>query len=112
MSRSRVSRLCRGLDGKVAELRGADLSTGEWPYLWLDAAYVPCREAGAPRSAALVTVVACSSSARRRVVGIECIDTEFYLSWRGFLLSLRARGLSGVSLVVSDAHEGFVRAVR
>ena len=42
----------------------------------------------------------------------ECIDTESYLSWRGFLLSLRPRGLSGVRLVVSDAHEGLVRAVR
>lgn len=45
-------------------------------------------------------------------MGIECIDTESYLSWRGFLLSLRSRGLSGVRLVVSDAHEGLVRAVR
>ncbi|WP_455137787.1 IS256 family transposase [Thermophilibacter sp.] len=112
MSRSRVSRLCEGLDGEVAELRGADLSAEAWPYLWLDATYVPCREAGAPRSVALVTAVACSSAARRRVVGIECIDTESYLSWRGFLLSLRARGLSGVRLVTSDAHEGLVRAVR
>ncbi len=112
MSRSRVSRLCEGLDGEVSEMRGADLSSGEWPYLWLDATYVPCREAGAPRSVALVTAVACSSSARRRVVGVECIATESYLSWRAFLLSLRARGLSGVRLVTSDAHEGLVRAVR
>lgn len=112
MSRSRVSRLCEGLDGEVAEMRRADLSSDRWPYLWLDATYVPCREAGAPRSVALVTAVACSGSARRRVVGVECIDTESYLSWRGFLLSLRARGLSGVELVTSDAHEGLVRAVR
>ncbi|MBM6953897.1 transposase [Enorma phocaeensis] len=60
----------------------------------------------------IVTAVACSGSARRRVVGVECIDTESYLSWRGFLLSLRERGLSGVRLVTSDAHEGLVRAVR
>lgn len=112
MSRSRVSRLCASLDAEVSELRGADLSYDGWPYLWIDATYVPCREAGAPRSVALVTAVACSSSARRRVVGVECVDTESYLSWRGFLLSLRARGLSGVALVTSDAHEGLVRAVR
>ena len=112
MSRSRVSRLCAGLDAEVAEMRGADMSSEEWPYLWLDATYVPCREAGAPRSVALVTAVACSGFARRRVVGVECIDTESYLSWRGFLLSLRARGLSGVQLVTSDAHEGLARAVR
>lgn len=112
MSRSRVSRLCASLDAEVAEMRGCDLSTEEWPYLWLDATYVPCREAGAPRSVALVAAVACSASARRRVVGIECIDAESYLSWRGFLLSLRARGMSGVRLVVSDAHAGLARAVR
>ena len=67
MSRSRVSRLCAGLDAEVAEMRSADLSAEPWPYLWLDATYVPCREAGAARSAALVTAVACSLSGRRRV---------------------------------------------
>ena len=112
MSRSRVSRLCASLDEEVEELRRGDLSAEEWPYLWVDATYVPCREAGAPRSVALVTAVACSRSARRRVVGVESVDTESYLSWRGFLLSLRERGLSGVELVTSDAHSGLVRAVR
>lgn len=112
MSRSRVSRLCSSLDAEVSELRGCDLSAEEWPYLWLDATYVPCREAGAPRSVALVTAVACSRSARRRVVGIERVDAESHLSWRDFLLGLRRRGLSGVRLVTSDAHEGLVRAMR
>ena len=112
MGRSRVSRLCAGLDEEVAELRGCDLSAGPWPYLWLDATYVPCREAGAARSTALVTAVACSLSGRRRVVGLECVDAESYLSWRDFLLGLRRRGLSGVRLVTSDAHEGLARAVR
>lgn len=112
MGRSRVSRLCAGLDEEVAELRGCDLSAAPWPYLWLDATYVPCREAGAARSTALVTAVACSLSGRRRVVGLECVDAESYLSWRDFLLGLRRRGLSGVRLVTSDAHEGLARAVR
>lgn len=112
MSRSRVSRLCASLDGEVSELRGADLSGVPCRYLWLDATYVPCREAGAPRSVALVTAVACDASARRRVVGIERVDCESYLSWRDFLLSLRARGLEGAGLVVSDSHVGLVRAVR
>ncbi|MDD6565698.1 MAG: IS256 family transposase [Parafannyhessea umbonata] len=112
MSRGRVSRLCASLDEEVSELRGCDLSGSEWPYLWLDATYVPCREAGAARSTALVTAVACDLSATRRVVGVERVDAESYRSWRDFLLSLRRRGLSGVRLVVSDAHEGLVRAVR
>ena len=112
MSRSRVSRLCAPLDAEVSEMRSRDLSGSEWPYLWLDATYCHCREAGAARSTALVIAVACDSSAHRRVVGLERVDTESYLSWRDFLLSLRRRGLSGVRLVVSDAHEGLVRAVR
>ena len=107
MSRSRVSRLCAGLDEEVSEMRSADLSAEPWPYLWLDATYVPCREAGAARSTALVTAVACSLSGRRRVVGLECVDAESYLSWRDFLLGLRRRGLSGVRLVTSDATRGW-----
>ena len=112
MSRSRVSRLCASLDAEVDEMRGADLAWAGWPYLGLAATYGPCREAGAARSTALVTAVACDSRARRRVVGVEAVDAESYQSWRSFLLSLRARGLSGVRLVVSDAHAGLARAVR
>lgn len=116
MSRSRVSRLASALDEQVAQLRGGDLSDGPWPYLWLDATYVPCREAGAARSCAVVVAVAAGvgpdGRSRRRVVGLSCIDTESYVAWRDFLVSLRRRGLSGVLLVTSDAHEGLVRAVR
>lgn len=111
MGRSRVSRLCEALDGEVAALRSAPLWGSEWPYLWLDATYVPCREAGRTGRAALVTAVAASREGARRVVGLECVDAESYLSWRSFLLSLRGRGLAGVELVVSDAHEGLARAV-
>ena len=112
MSRSRVSRLCASLDAEVSELRSRDLSGSEWPYLWLDATYAPCREAGAARSVGLAVAVACDRSGARRVVGLARVDTESYVSWRDFLLSLRSRGLSGVRLVVSDAHGGLARAVR
>ena len=111
MGRSRVSRLCEGLDAEVGAMRAAPLGSTEWPYLWLDATYVPCREAGRPRRVALVTAVAAGRDGSRRVVGLECVDTESHLSWRSFLLSLRSRGLSGVELVTSDAHEGLVRAI-
>lgn len=116
MSRSRVSRLAAALDEQVAQLREGDLSAHPWPYLWLDATYVPCREAGAARSFAVVVALAagCADAgpAERRVVGLACIDVESYPAWREFLLSLRRRGLSGVRLVTSDAHEGLVRAIR
>ena len=61
-------------------MRGADLSWAEWPYLWLDATYVPCREAGAARSTAPATAVARDSRARRRAVGVEAVDAESYLN--------------------------------
>lgn len=112
LSRSRVSRLCEGLDAEVAEMCERDLSFIEWPYLWLDATYVPCREAGAARSTAIVTAVACNLSGKRSVVGMGCVDAESYASWRDFLLSLRKRGMSGVQLVISDAHTGLQRAIK
>jgi len=112
MSRSRVSRLAGSLDEQVEALCRQDLSATSWPYLWLDATYVSCREAGAARSLAVVVAVAASAEGRRRVVGLSVLDVESYASWRGFLLSLRARGLSGVELVTSDDHAGLVRAIR
>lgn len=111
MSRSRVSRLCAPLDAEVRELREGQLSSVGRPYLWLDATYVPVREGGRVRRLALVTAVAAARDGSRAVVGLECVDTESHLSWRDFLLSLRRRGLSGVELCVSDAHEGLVRAL-
>ena len=112
MSRSRVSRLASSLDEQVDALRRQDLSHTSWPYLWLDATYVSCREAGAARSTALVVAVAASREGKRRVVGLASVDVESYASWREFLLSLRGRGLNGVELVVSDDHAGLVRAIR
>lgn len=112
ISRSKVSRLCRMLDAEVAEVRSSDLSGTRWPYLWLDATYVKCREAGAARSSAVVAAIAVDERARRRVVGLECMDTESYVAWRDFLIGLRKRGIAGVELVISDDHLGLVRAVR
>lgn len=112
MSRSRVSRLCSGLDAEVEKLRRCDLSWQRWPYLWLDATYVPCREAHAARSTAVVGAVVAGEDGARRVAAVECVDCESYQSWRDFLLKLRGRGLSGVRLVVSDAHAGLVRAIK
>lgn len=112
MSRSRVSRLCKTLDNEIDLLKTSDLSDRAWPYLWLDATYVKCREAGAARSTAVVIAIAADEFARRQIIGISCIDTESYISWRDFLLDLRRRGMSGIKLVISDDHAGLVRAVR
>ena len=111
ISRSRVSRLVKSLDEEVDDLRHSSLSFDRWPYLWLDATYIPIREAGHTTKRAVVIAVAANTEAKRQIIGLECIDTESYLSWKDFLISLRERGLSGVRLVISDAHAGLVRAI-
>ena len=112
MDKSRVSRLCKSLDEEINTLRQRDLSAKTWPYLWLDATYVKCREAGAARSSAVVIAVATDENANRQIIGISCVDTESYIAWRDFLLSLRKRGLNGVKIVTSDDHLGLVRAIK
>ena len=111
ISRSRVSRLVKSLDEEVDDLRHGSLSFDRWPYLWLDATYIPIREAGHTTKRAVVIAIAVNTEAKRQIIGLECIDTESYLSWKDFLISLRERGLSGVKLVISDAHAGLVRAI-
>ena len=111
VSASQASRICESLDETVAETRGRDLSEVPFPYVWLDAAYVKCREGGRVQSAALVTAIGAGSDGYRRLLGMDAIGTESRGGWRGFLLSLRERGVSGVICVTSDAHEGLRRAI-
>lgn len=112
LSRSRVSRLAESLDFEVDQLRNENLSYTSWPYLWLDGTTVNCRDEGRVRQKVLVTAVALNSDGARRIVGIEGVDVESYISWRSFLLSLRKRGLLGVELVISDDHQGLVQAIK
>lgn len=107
-----VSRICAALDAEVAELRSRQLPPMRFPYLWVDATYVPCRRNGHGATAAVVTAIAVGEDGVRRVVGLACVDAESCASWKGFLRGLRERGLSGVQCVTSDAHGGIVRAVR
>lgn len=112
MSASQVSRMCSSLDESVADLRERDLSDVSYPYVWLDATYIKCRDAGRVQSTALVTAIGAGSGGYRRLLGLDAIDTESYDGWRSFLLSLRARGVDGVICVTSDAHEGLKRAIQ
>ena len=112
MSASQVSRICSSLDESVADLRERDLSDVSYPYIWLDATYIKCRDAGRVQSTALVTAIGAGSGGYRRLLGLDAIDTESYDGWRAFLLSLRARGVDGVICVTSDAHEGLKRAIQ
>ncbi len=110
ISKSQVSRLCEEIDGKIAAFLNRPLE-GEWPYLWLDATYVKVRELGRIVSVAVIVAVAVNGDGRREVLGISIGVSEAETFWTEFLRSLARRGLRGVKLVISDAHEGLKAAV-
>lgn len=114
LSEGRVSRICFELDAEVSELRGRDLSGRRFPYLWVAAAYAPCRRGGHGAAAAVAAAfaVAVGEDGIRGVVGLARVDSESYASWKGFPRGLRERGLEGVRCATSDAHGGIVCAVR
>jgi len=110
ISKSQVSRLCGEIDDKVAVFLNRPLE-GDWPYLWLDATYVKVREQGRIVSVAVIVAVAVNGDGRREVLGISIGVSEAETFWTEFLRSLARRGLRGVKLVISDAHEGLKAAV-
>ena len=110
ISKSQVSRLCEEIDGKIAAFLDRPLE-GDWPYLWLDATYLKCRTGGRIVSTAVIIATAVSSDGRREVLGMDIGPSEAETFWTEFLRKLARRGLRGVKLVVSDAHEGLKAAV-
>ena len=110
ISKSQVSRLCMEIDDKIAAFLTRPLE-GDWPYLWLDATYVKVRANGRIVSAAVIVAVAVNSDGRREVLGLAIGPSEAETFWTDFLRSLARRGLRGVKLVISDAHEGLKAAV-
>lgn len=111
ISKSQVSCLCSELDERVGTFFSLPLD-GSWPYLWLNAAYVKARVGGRVESRAVVVAVGVKSSGHREVLGIDVGPTEAEAFWTEFLRSMIQRDLSGVRLVVSDAHEGLKAAVQ
>ena len=110
ISRSAVSRLCVGLDEQVRLFRERPLE-GRYPYLWRDAKVERVREPGGVRAKALVIAYGVHETGRREVLGIDVGEAETEAFWREFLRALRARGLAGVQLCISDAHEGLKGAI-
>ena len=84
---------------------------GQRPYLWLDATYLKQREGGRIVSVAAIIAVAVSTDGRREIIGLKVGPSEAETFWSGFLKALARRGLKGVKLVVSDAHEGLKHAI-
>jgi putative transposase len=110
ISKSQVSRLCEEIDGKVKAFLDRPIE-GDWPYLWIDATYVKARDNGRIVSAAVIVAVGVNGDGRREVLGMDIGPSEAETFWTEFLRKLRRRGLRGVKLVVSDAHEGIKAAV-
>ena len=110
LSKDQVSRLCRGLDEQVRVFCAQPLE-GAYPYLWLDAKVERVREPGGVRHKALVIAYGVHQTGRREVIGIDVGETETEAFWREFLRGLRARGLAGVRLCISDAHQGLKQAI-
>src|SRR5436853_431385 len=111
VSKSQVSRLCEEIDVRVKAFLDRPIE-GDWPYLWVDATYVKVRQAGRIVSVAVIIAVGVNSDGRREVLGMDIGPSEAETFWTAFLRKLARRGLRGVKLVVSDAHEGIKATVR
>ena len=110
VSKSQVSRLCGEIDDKIATFLNRPLE-GDWPYVWLDATYVKVRQQGRIVSVAVIIAVGVNGDGRREVLGMTIGASEAETFWTTFLRMLARRGLRGVKLVISDAHEGLKAAV-
>ena len=111
VSKSEVSRICAELDGVVGDFRERPLDHARFPYLFLDATYVKAHQGARVVSKAIVVATGVTGSGDREVLGLAVGDSEDGAFWTTFLRSLRARGLAGVRLVISDAHEGLKGAI-
>ena len=111
MSPSQVSRLSADLDVKVTEFRERPLDAGPYRYVWIDALTQKVREGGRVVNVSAVVATAVSGEGRREIIGFDIVTTESTASWTAFLRSLVARGLTGVELVISDAHGGIKAAI-
>ncbi len=111
ISRSEVSRMAAELDAKVAEFRDRPLDAGPYRYLWIDGVTQKVREGGRVVNVTAVIATAANAEGRREIVGFDIVTTEDTASWTEFLRGLVARGLSGVELVISDAHGGIKAAI-
>jgi putative transposase len=110
ISKSQVSRLCEEIDVKVKAFLDRPIE-GDWPYLWIDATYVKVRRDGRIVSVAVIIAIGVNSDGRREILGMEIGASEAEPFWTAFLRKLARRGLRGVKLVISDAHEGIKAAV-
>jgi len=111
ISKSEVSRMAQELDHVVAEFRNRPLDAGPYRYLWIDRVTQRVREGGRVVNVTAVIATAVNAEGHRVIVGFDIVTTEDTAAWTAFLRSLVARGLTGVELVISDAHGGIKAAI-
>jgi putative transposase len=112
ISKSEVSRICAGLDEQVGAFRTRVLDHVEFPYVYLDATYLHVRNTtGMVTSMAVIVATGITAAGEREILGVDVGDSEDEVFWKGFMTSLKQRGLSGVKLVISDQHSGLVAAL-
>ncbi len=108
ISKSQVSEMAKSLDEAVEAFRNRPLDAGPYTFVWLDALSLRCREGGRIANVACVIATGVNADGHREVLGLDVLTSEDGAGWTAFLRSLVARGLQGVELVISDAHEGLV----
>lgn len=110
VDKSKVSRICKQLDAVVEQFRQRPIE-GQYPYVWLDALYVKVRQNHRVVSLALVIAIGVTHEGERVLLGFDLGASEEEAFWKDFLRGLVSRGLRGVQLVISDAHQGLKAAV-
>jgi putative transposase len=110
IDKSQVSRVCKALDEVVEQFRNRPLE-GTYPYLWLDAVYLKVRHNHRIVNEAVVLAIGARDTGEREILGFSVGMSEEEASWQEFLRALVRRGLKGVQLVISDAHEGLKAAI-
>src|SRR3954451_21607976 len=111
ISKSEVSRICAELDTDLEAFRNRPLDHVEFPYVFADATYLKGRVNGRVVSRAVVVATGVTATGDREVLGVAVGDSEDGAFWTAFLQGLRARGLGGVQLVISDHHLGLKAAI-
>ena len=111
ISKSQVSEMAKSLDAIVDDFRQRPLDRGPYRYLWVDAIVQRCREGGRVVNVTAVTATGVNADGRRELLGLDVFTSEDEAAWETFFNALVARGLSGVELVISDAHKGLKAAI-
>jgi transposase-like protein len=111
VSKSQVSALCQRLDPQVSAWRERDLSGRAYPFVVVDALVIRVRKDGRVRQQSLLIATGVNTDGYREILGFFLGDSESEASWSAFFATLKQRGLSGVDLVVSDNHQGLVKAL-